>query len=114
MDRGPVGENIAGRVVRGGQTAPVVERELVLLLGLHADQGVVAQRGRAPDGLARDAVPGDLDAAAALAVAAEARATFRLQETRLGRSIPIPPKSRRLRPAFIQGRSCGRHRTTPQ
>ncbi|MEV0819855.1 hypothetical protein [Nonomuraea rubra] len=51
---GPVGENVADRVVQGGLSAAVVEREPVggecSYWGLHADQGAAAQRGGASGG----------------------------------------------------------------
>jgi len=71
---GPVGENVADRVVRGGLTAAVVERELVggecsywacmpTKALLHSATALRAAR-RLPG--AREAVTGDLDAAAVL------------------------------------------------
>ena len=71
---GPVGENVADRVVRGGLTAAIVERELVggecsywacmpTKALLHSATALRAAR-RLPG--AREAVTGDLDAAAVL------------------------------------------------
>ncbi|MEV4279843.1 dihydrolipoyl dehydrogenase family protein [Actinoplanes xinjiangensis] len=75
LGAGPVGENVADRVVQGGLTAAVVERELVggecsywacmPTKALLRSAAVLRAARRLPG--AREAVTGDLDAAAVLA-----------------------------------------------
>jgi pyruvate/2-oxoglutarate dehydrogenase complex dihydrolipoamide dehydrogenase (E3) component len=75
LGAGPVGENVADRVVRGGLTAAVVERELVggecsywacmPTKALLRSAAALRAARRLPG--AREAVTGDLDAAAVLA-----------------------------------------------
>ncbi|GIF73039.1 dihydrolipoyl dehydrogenase family protein [Asanoa siamensis] len=74
LGAGPVGENVADRVVRGGLTAAVVERELVggecsywacMPTKALLRSAAALQAARAVPG-AREAVTGDLDAAAVL------------------------------------------------